>query len=310
MLMLHRFRGLLGRVSSSISVSITPRPLPLSSIFQQHTFQLDFLSRHIETLSYSSSFLPRRLLVAELAYINRLCRVSISYTPFNRVESQLDHVTARITKTEQEIEDTRQSIKDLNTQLKNEKDPNEKVYLRTEKNKLIDILKDLHNEMGKLLDREKDLHNQLGQNPSPKLASFNSPQTAHNICADLGYIRDDRFENPLKLVSSDQSEIRLMDRDPSFKALMDSLSSRLEASHYGHRQLDKSHSPILAVYGGPGSGKSRFLDEVACSQSRKNYLQSANEEYPDAFRITMENAVANFSHLQQWNADFELSLRR
>jgi hypothetical protein len=88
------------------------------------------------------------------------------------------------------------------------------------------------------------------------------------------------------LVQTSGANFEFCDRQASIKILADNIAGRFQAFKQGLTDRNLHRIPYLAD--GPGSGKSRFLQELP--RSFRDYVLKS-DSYPDDFKETIKNAI-------------------
>ncbi|KAI3655361.1 hypothetical protein MP638_007284, partial [Amoeboaphelidium occidentale] len=120
------------------------------------------------------------------------------------------------------------------------------------------------------------------------------PQGAASAGSDKSCVFDENFELMVqqkkaapskKLVTTSGAAFEFCDRENSFKILGDSVQDRFEKRE--DKNEDKSFHPIPFLADGPGTGKSRFLQELP-TQFKNHIL---NGHYDNKFKELLKDAL-------------------
>lgn len=141
-----------------------------------------------------------------------------------------------------------------------------------------------------------------------EIDSFASPRKG-GLAADLPkQIKKRKGIISLNLLGTSGSDFLFSERDRSFNVLLENTSKRYKARKDGIS--DKKLHPIPFLANGPGSGKSRFLQEL--SGSFKDYVEKSNTS--DEFKKILNEALyinINFGNGTAYSiADVELGIEK
>jgi hypothetical protein len=114
-------------------------------------------------------------------------------------------------------------------------------------------------------------------------------------------IKKRRISISKNLVDTSGADFVYSDRTESFKILADALQKRLPA--WKKKQTDRNLHPVPMLADGPGSGKSRFLQELPFSFL--GFVQQ-NSSYYKEFKEILQSAVCvniSFSNGTSYSSD-------